>query len=116
MSTQKSLLLFILCTIAIGCSSNSENFCYQKITWNDSGGIGSLQTRNRIIRMEAAGKLSVFELSGKPVALAMNKTEFQNKFPKLYKDFQTAVAKIETGEIIIDASMNSKEIEKQNTK
>ena len=111
MSTQKSILLFILCTIAIGCSPDSEKIYSQKVTLNDSGGIGSLQTRNHIILLETAGKFSVFELSGKPVALSLNKTEFQNKFPKLYKDFETAVAKIESGEIIIDASMKSKEIQ-----
>ena len=111
MTTQKSILLFILCTIAIGCSPNSEKICSQKITLNDSGDIGSLQTRNHIIHLETAGKFSVFELSGKPVALSMDKTQFQNKFPKLYKNFETAVAKIESGEIIIDASMNSKEIQ-----
>ena len=111
MITQKSILLFILCTISIGCSSDSEKICYQKITLNDSGNIGSLQTRNHIIRMETAGKFSVFELSGKPLTLSMNKTEFQNKFPKLYKNVETAVAKIESGEIIIDASMGSTEIE-----
>lgn len=109
MNRQESILLFILCTIAIGCSSNSEIICCQKVTLNDSGNIGSLQTRNRIIRLETAGKFSVFELSGKPVALSLNKTEFQNKFPKLYKDFETAVAKIESGEIIIDASMKPTE-------
>ena len=111
MNTQKSILLFILCTIAIGCSSDSEKISYQKITLNDSGNIGSLKTRNHIIRLETAGKFSVLKLSGKPVALSMNKTQFQNKFPKLYKAFETAVAKIESGEIIIDASMNSKEIQ-----
>ncbi len=112
MNTQKSLLLIILCTIAIGCSSDSEKISYQKITLNDSGDIGSLQTRNHIIRMETAGKFSVFELSGKPLSLSMNKTQFQNKFPKLYKAFETAVAKIESGEIIIDASMGSTEIQR----
>ncbi len=61
--------------------------------------------------METTGKFSVLELSGKPVALSMNKTQFQNKFPKLYKAFETAVAKFESGEIIIDASMDSKEIQ-----
>jgi len=111
MSTRENILFFILCTIAIGCSSNSETIYTQKITLDDSGNIGSLQTRNYIIRLETGSKFSVFELSGKPIALSLNKTEFQNKFPKLYKDLETAVAKIAAGDIIIDASMNPTEIQ-----
>ena len=106
MSTRENTLLCILCIVVIGCSSNSETSCCQKVTLNYSGNIGFLQTRNHIIRLETSDKFSVFELSGKPIVLSLNKTEFRNKFPKLYKDFETTVAKIATGEIIIDASMH----------
>ena len=109
MSIRETTLLCVLCTIAFGCSSNSETTCYQKVTLNDSGKIGSLQTRNHIIRLEIGSKFSVLELSGNPIALSLSKTVFQNQFPKLFKDFETAVAKIESGEIVIDASMNTAE-------
>ncbi|MHC4395149.1 MAG: S41 family peptidase [Planctomycetota bacterium] len=69
--------------------------------------LGSLQTRNGIIRLESDGKFSILDLSGNPIALFLNKAEFQKGYPRLYKDFETAIANIESGDIILDASMGT---------
>ena len=96
-----------MCIIVVGCSSNINTTCCQKMTLNDAASLGSLQTRNRIIRLETGGKFSILELSGNPIAVSLNRAEFQKQFPRLYEDFETTIAGNETGDLIIDASLDS---------
>ena len=107
MNAQKILLLCLICSITIGCSSNPETTCGQKVLLNNDGSLGSLQTRNHIIRLEIGEKFSILDLSGNPIALFLNKAELQKGYPRLYKDFETAIADIESGYSILDASMGT---------
>ena len=107
MNTQKIVLLCLICLIAVGCSSDLKTTSYQRTTLNNAASLGSLQTRNQIIRLETGGKFSILELSGRPIALSLSKTEFQKQFPRLYEDFETAIAGNKTGGFIIDASLDS---------
>jgi hypothetical protein len=104
MNTQKIILLCLICLIAVGCSSDLKNTPYQSTTLKKAANLGSIRTRNLIICLETGEKFSILELSGRPIALSMSKTEFQKQFPRLYEDFETAIADNKTGDFIIDAS------------
>ena len=107
MVVQKIILVWLFCLIAISCSSNLQTTSCQKATLDNVANLGSLQTRNGIIRLELDGKFSILDLSGNPIALFLNEAEFQKDYPRLYKDFETAIANIESGDIILDASMGA---------
>jgi len=71
---------------------------------NTTPSLGFLQTRKRIIRLETGGKFSILDLSGDPTSMSLSRSEFQEKFPRLYKNFETAIAAGVTEDITIDAS------------
>jgi len=101
------ILLLTVALILTGCSEESQTMRSQQTALNDGKSLGSLQTRDRIIRIETDGIFSVFELNGRPLALSLNKSEFQNKFPQLYRDYEKAVASGELEEITPDASLTT---------
>ncbi len=105
MNAQKTIFLCLICLIAVGCSSDLKTTSEQRTTLKNAANLGSLRTRNLIIRLEKGDKFSILELSGRPIALSLSKTEFQEQFPRLYEDFETAIADSETVDsVIIDAS------------
>ena len=109
MIVRQTILLFVACAI-VGCSYGPNTTRQQEVILKNIPNLGSLQTRNHIIRLETGSKFSILDLSGLPIASSLTKAEFQEKFPQLYKDFETAIAKIEAGDIILDASMNTPHI------
>jgi hypothetical protein len=105
MDSRKTIHLCLICLIAVGCSCGLETASDQRTTLKNAANIGSLRTRNLIIRLERGDKYSILELSGRPIALSLSKTEFQEQFPRLYEDFETAIADSEPVDfIMIDAS------------
>ncbi len=67
--------------------------------------LGSLHGRKVIVRLESGSEFSILDLEGNPIALSLSKSDFQARFPKLFEEFETAVADTKRQEIIIDASM-----------
>ena len=106
MYVQQIILVFIACAM-IGCASNPKDTCTQQATGNNVLSLGSLHTRNCIIRLEAGGRFSILAPDGNVVALSLSKSEFQDKFPQLYDVYETAVAGDGAEGIIIDASLNT---------
>jgi len=107
MDIRKLILLLTAVIILSGCSENSKTMRSQQAALNDGKTLGSLQTRDKIIRIEIDGSFSIFELNGRPLALSLNKSEFQNKFPQLYRDYEKAVANGELKNITPDASLTT---------
>ena len=107
MTMRKIILMCTVCAIVVGCSSNLKTTSCQKTTLGNVASLGSLHSKNRIIRLEVGGKFSILEPSGNIIALSLNNAEFQEKFPQLYEAFETAIAGGEAGDITIDASVNT---------
>ena len=99
MNLRHSILLLAAALVFVGCSEQS-----QKTTSDDVTSLGSFQTRDRIIRLETNSRYSILDMAGRTLALSITKSEFQEKFPLLYQDFEKALA---NGEITIDASVPS---------
>ena len=112
---KKNLRQFILLLTAIfilfGCSEDSQNMRSQQTALHNGKSLGTLQTREKIIRLETDGKFSILDLNRRPVALSLSKPEFQKNFPQLYQDFETALANREGENIIPDASLTMPETE-----
>jgi hypothetical protein len=64
-----------------------------------------------VIRIETDGNFSIFELNGRALALSLNKTEFKNKFPQLYRDYEKAVANGQLENVTPDASLTITSLE-----
>jgi hypothetical protein len=104
MDLRQIILLLTAALILTGCSEDSKTM---NPTHNDGKTLGSLQTRDRIIRIETDGNFSVFKLNGQTLALSLNKSEFENKFPQLYRDYEKAVANGQLSNITPDASLTT---------
>ena len=101
MSLRRTILIITAGLVCFGCFEQS-----QKNIAGNSTSLGTLQTRNNIIRLETGDKYSVLDLQGNPVASSLTKQQFQEKFPQLYNDLEKAIA---NGEITIDASAQMNE-------
>ena len=104
MNIRQLILLLTAAIILAGCSEDSKTM---NPTLNHGKSLGSLQMREKVIRIETDGNFSVFELNGRALALSLNKSEFQNKFPQLYRDYEKAVANGELTNITPDASLTT---------
>ena len=104
MRVRQIILLFIACTI-LGCASHPKDTCTLQAAGSNVASLGSLHTRNCIVRLETGGKISILDLDGNVVALSLSKSEFQGKFPQLYEAYETAIASDGAEDIIIDASL-----------
>ena len=104
MNIRQIILLLTATLILTGCSEDSKTV-YPDL--KDGKTLGSLQTREKIIRIETSGNFSIFKLNGRALALSLNKSEFQNKFPELFRDYEKAVANGELSNIIPDASLTT---------
>lgn len=111
MNIRQIILLLTVGLILTGCSEDSQTMRSQQTALNDGKTLGSLQTREKIIRIETDGNFSIFKLNGRALALSLNKSEFQNKFPQLYRDYEKALANGELTNITPDASLRTPEIE-----
>lgn len=69
--------------------------------------LGSLQTREATIRIEAGPRYSVFGSDGSPVARSLSKAQFRRRLPDLFKAYENAVAGRDSGVIVIDASAHT---------
>lgn len=107
MNLRQVILLLTAALILTGCSEDSQTMRSQQTAPNDGKSLGSLQTRDRIIRIGTDGNFSIFELNGRALALSLNKSEFQNKFPQLYRDYEKAVANGQLDKITPDASLTT---------
>ncbi len=123
----------LLCLIAVGCSSNTgadarkktdlsntvfpaptaaDVTAYQTQPAEDAPRpLGFLLTRESIIRIESGQRFSLFELSGRPIALSLSKAQLQDSFPRLHRAYESAVAESQTGSVTIDASTNVPQME-----
>jgi hypothetical protein len=108
MNIRQIILLLTAALILTGCSEDSKTM---NPTLNDGKTLGSLQTREKIIRIETSGNFSIFKLNGRALALSLNKSEFQNKFPELFRDYEKAVANGQLSNITPDASLMSPKTE-----
>ena len=111
MNIRQFILFLTVALIFAGCSEDSQTMRSQQTALNDGKTLGSLQTRDRIIRIETDGNFSIFKLNGRALALSLNKSEFQDKFPQLYRDYEKAVANGQLTNITPDASLTKLEIE-----
>jgi carboxyl-terminal processing protease len=68
--------------------------------------LGSLQTRDRIIRLEIGSRISILDLSGQPIAMFLNETQLRSEFPELYEAFKNLLAIGQSEDLILDASIN----------
>jgi hypothetical protein len=107
MNIRQIILLLTATIILTGCSEDSQTMRSQQTALNGGKSLGSLQTREKVIRIETDGNFSIFELNGRTLALSLNKSEFQNKFPQLYRDYEKAVASGELANIAPDASLTT---------
>ena len=107
MNLRQLILLLTIAIVLAGCSEESQTMRSQQTALNDGKTLGSLQTRDRIIRLETDGNFSIFKLNGRALALSLNKSEFQNKFPQLYRDYEKAVANGELENVTPDASLTT---------
>ncbi|OHB55036.1 MAG: hypothetical protein A2173_05990 [Planctomycetes bacterium RBG_13_44_8b] len=105
------ILLLTAALLLIGCSEDSQTTRPQQTALHNGKSLGTLQTREKIIRLETDGKFSVLDLNRRPVALSLSKSEFQEKFPQLYRDFEKAVAREELENITPDASLTTPKTE-----
>lgn len=111
MNIRQIIILLAAALILTGCSEDTQTMHSQKAALNGGKTLGSLQTRDRIIRIETNGNFSIFELNGRLLALSLNKSEFQNTFPQLYRDYEKAVANGQLTNITPDASLTSPKTE-----
>ncbi len=105
------ILLLTAIFILIGCSEDSQTTRPQQTALHNGKNLGTLQTREKIIRLETDGKFSILDLNGRPLALSLSKLEFQEKFPLLFKDFEKAIAHGELENITPDASLTTPKTE-----
>ncbi len=127
MAQREIIALCLMSVIVVGCSTNDETSIRDRANLDSTSSLnsemkdasitqsqlimdhklslGSLHSRKLIICMETGGKFSILEINGSPIALSLNKTEFQREFPQLYKEFETAIAGTKAGEVILDCSI-----------
>ena len=106
-----TILLLTAAFIFIGCSEDSQTPSSRNTVTNNGKNLGTLQTREKIIRLETDGKFSILDLNGSPVALSLSKLDFQEKFPQLFQDYEKAIANGELENITPDASLSKPETE-----
>ena len=105
------ILLLTAALLLIGCSKDSQTPSSRNTIESNGKSLGTLQTRENIIRLETDGKFSILDSNGRPVAASLSKSEFQEQFPQLFQDFEKAIASGELKNIIPDASLSKSETE-----
>ncbi|MBN2182200.1 MAG: hypothetical protein JW715_09820 [Sedimentisphaerales bacterium] len=89
MNLRQIIILLTAAFILIGCSEDSQTTHSQQATLK-------------------SGNFSVLDLNGRPLALSLSKSEFQEKFPQLYQDYEKAIA---NEDITSDASLTTPKTE-----
>ena len=105
------IFLLTAAFILFGCSEDSQMTRSQQTALNSGKSLGTLQTREKIIRLETDGKFSILDLNRRPVAVSLSKSELQEQFPQFYQDYEKATADREGENIIPDASLTMPETE-----
>ena len=106
MSALKIVTLSLLSLAAVGCSA-----CRETQGTDASDSLGSLRTRDVVVRLETGQRFSLFATDGSPIAVSLGKAEFQRRFPRVYHEYEKAVAAGELGDITIDASAHTPDAE-----
>ena len=79
------MILILLCGL-LGCRTDMG------LKAPDDDSLGSLHTRDHVIRLEAGQRYSVFTADGQMLAQSLDVAQFQQQFPDLYEDLEKAVA------------------------
>jgi len=115
MKLQKIAFPVCLCVIGVclsvpvgSCRKAPEAKSASESTLEQSSSVslGSLHGKKVIVRLEPGSKFSILDAEGDPIALSLSKSDFQGRFPKLFEEFEKALAGADGQEVIIDASMD----------